>query len=336
MNFPFRALVSRRATLGGALAGVLGAGLGTAARAAGTATARSHAGHGGRRSRTAATNGRLRRPRGERLRPVGAADRLRLWRRLHRPRRPHRAAMGRHRGRPRDRDRAGGDVPGLDLRRTRAGPDLPRRRGRAAALRVPERRQPSAFDALPRHALVADGRRAGRGGDPAGRGVRLRVRRPAVRLPPLPLPRDAAEAAPAQGHVRRLRHRPRPRPAPGRACRGRGAAARHARARALAGARHGDERLRHQLRRRERGLCRQQHPVRLRERPAADRPEPAGAGLSRQPHRVRPDQLVPSARQLFRLLRPRHHAAADPPHHRHGDAVPGPIARAPACPRQAR
>ena len=56
------------------------------------------------------------------------------------------------------------------------------------------------------------------------------------------------------------------------------------------------------------------------ERPAADRAEPAGAGLSGQPHRVRPDQLVPPARQLLRLLRPRHDARADPPHHRHGDA----------------
>ena len=53
-------------------------------------------------------------------------------------------------------------------------------------------------------------------------------------------------------------------------------AARHARERALAGARDGDERLRHQLRRRERVLCRQHHPLRLREhaRPRIERARP--------------------------------------------------------------
>ena len=50
---------------------------------------------------------------------------------------------------------------------------------------------------------------------------------------------------------------------------------------------------------------------------------PAGARLSRQRHRVRPDQFLPPARQLLRLLRPRHHARADLAHDRHRDAVPG-------------
>ena len=79
--------------------------------------------------------------------------------------RPAGARVDRDGGRPRDRDRAGGDVPGLDLQRPGARPGLPLRRGRAAAFRLPERRQPPAFDAFPRHPFLAHGRRGGGGGD---------------------------------------------------------------------------------------------------------------------------------------------------------------------------
>ena len=130
--------------------------------------------------------------------------------------------------------------------------------------------------------IGAHGRRARRRPDRAGRGVRLRVRRQAVRLPPLPLPRAAAEAAHPQGHVRRLHHRSRSGPASG-ARGGRPLApARHARECRLAGIRHGDERLRHQFRRRERGLCRQHRRPRLIEAADPGREGQAGAHLSGQ------------------------------------------------------
>ena len=49
----------------------------------------------------------------------------------------------------------------------------------------------------------------------------------------------------------------------------------------------------------------------------------AGAGVSHQRDRVRPDQLLPPARQLLRLLRPRHDAHPNLAHGRHDHAVPG-------------
>ena len=90
------------------------------------------------------------------------------------------------------------------------------------------------------------------------------------------------------------------------------APARHAREHGVAGVRHGDERLRHQLRRRERGLRRQHRGASLHASTrSASIAQQAGAHLSRQRRRVRPDQLVPSARQFLRLLRSRHDTHAD-------------------------
>ena len=82
-----------------------------------------------------------------------------------------------------------------------------------------------------------------------GRQVHLRVRGEAVRDAALPLPRDAVEEAHPQGPLRRADHRPE------------GAA------RAGAGARDGDERLRHRRRRREQLLHRQRAHVLLRALP---------------------------------------------------------------------
>ena len=106
----------------------------------------------------------------------------------------------------------------------------------------------------------------------------LRVRGAARGLPPLPLPRDAAQEAHPQGSLRRVHHRPE------------GAAP------ARAGARHGDERLRHRRRRREQLLHRQRALVLLRALPDPREALGARADLPREPDRVRPHQLVPPAR----------------------------------------
>ena len=83
---------------------------------------------------------------------------------------------------------------------------------------------------------AGDGRVAARTPGDARRAVRLRVRRRAVRPASLSLPRRAAEAAHPQGPLRRVHRRSEDAASAGRR------------------ARHGDERLRHQLRRRQRGL----------------------------------------------------------------------------------
>ena len=100
-----------------------------------------------------------------------------------------------------------------------------------------QRRLAPAHDPLPRHPPGEHGRRLR--DRRAGRLVHVRVPGAAVRDAPLPLPRDAAEEAHPQGPLRRLHHRP--------------AEA----AQAGAGARDGDERLRHRRRRREQLLHRQ-------------------------------------------------------------------------------
>ena len=110
------------------------------------------------------------------------------------------------------------------------------------------------------------------------------------RRAPLPLPRDAAEEAHPQGPLRRVHHRPE------------GAAP------AGAGARDGDERLRHRRRRREQLLHRQRALVLLRAVPDPGEALRAGADLPREPHRVRPHQLVPPARGLLPLPADRHRA----------------------------
>ena len=128
------------------------------------------------------------------------------------------------------RDRAGRLLPGLDVQRHRARPVI--RATEGDLLRVNfvnggshphtihfHGIHPTNMDGV--FEIVAPRRR-----------VHLRVRGAAGRDAPLPLPRDAAEEAHPQGPLRRVHHRP-----------GRAAAAR-------AGARHGDERLRHGRRRR--------------------------------------------------------------------------------------
>ncbi len=85
----------------------------------------------------------------------------------------------------------------------------------------------------------------GAGEIPPGGSDRLRVRRAAGRAAPLPLPRPAARRAHRQGPLRRVHRRP------GR------------RARGGRRARDGDERVRHELRPRERGLRRQHDRLRL-------------------------------------------------------------------------
>ena len=121
-------------------------------------------------------------------------------------------------------------LPRLDVQRHRPGPGAPGDRGRHPAGQLRQRRLAPAHDPLPRHPPDEHGRRL-RGRAP-GRHVHLRVRGAAVRDAALPLPRDAAEEAHPQGPLRRADHRPE------------GAA------RAGAGARDGDERLRHRRRRR--------------------------------------------------------------------------------------
>ncbi len=114
----------------------------------------------------------------------------------------------------RSRSRPGVKLRGLDLQRPRprADPALPR--GRAAADPLRQRLRAPAHDPLPRHPPGCDGRHAGdrrgqrRGPDRARQELHLRVRRRAVRAPPLPLPRHAARRPHLPRALRRLRHRP--------------------------------------------------------------------------------------------------------------------------------
>ena len=122
--------------------------------------------------------------------------------------------------------------------------DPPGDRGRHAARPLRQRRLAPAHDPLPRDPPGEHGR--GLRDRRAGRRVHLRVRGAARRVPPVPLPRDAAEEAHPQGPLRLADHRPEGAPAAG------------------AGARDGDERLRHRRRRREQLLHRQRQVVLLR------------------------------------------------------------------------
>ena len=134
---------------------------------------------------------------------------------------------------------------------------------------------------------------------------RLRVRRAAGRAAPLPLPRAPAGRAHRQGALRRVHHRP------GRAARGGGRA------------RDGHERVRHELRPRQRGLRGQLDRLRLHGPADPGQAQRARAGLHRQRARVRPDQLVPPAREPVRLL-PDGDVEDPVGADRHGDALPGP------------
>ena len=189
---------------------------------------------------------RRRRQRGQRLRPEPDRARLRLAAHV------ASCADGRtlrewnaRRGRQGDRDRArrAATPPG---RSTAASPGRRCAAARATGCAsVHERQRAPAHGALPRHPPLVDGRRAGprrghrRRAHPARPVVHLRVRRRAVRPPPLPLPRLAARGAHREGPLRHV-HR-----------RSQGAARRGRRAR------DGHERVRHELRLRQRGLRRQ-------------------------------------------------------------------------------
>ncbi|CAA9572603.1 MAG: Multicopper oxidase, partial [uncultured Thermomicrobiales bacterium] len=211
----------------------------------------------------------------------------------------------------------------LDFQRPGARPDAARQRGGTAARPLHQRLRPPPHDALPRHPQRLPGRRHRHRPRrrPARRAPRLRVRGQAVRRPPLPLPHHPAEAPHPQGALRQLHRQPRP-----EAARRRGQAPppRPRRIAGVAGVRHGDERLRHDLRRGERGLRRQHRRLPLHEAPDPGRPHPPGPDLPLQPRRVRPVQLLPLPRQLLRLLRHRHHARADAAHGRHDRPDAGP------------
>ena len=211
----------------------------------------------------------------------------------------------------RDRSRAGRQVRGLDLQRPRPRPDPAGPRGGAAADPLRQRLRTPAHDALPRHPPGADGRDAGdrrapgRRPDRTGGELHLRIRRHALRPPPLPLPRRPARRPHRPRPLRRLHHRPQ------------GGAARSRRDG------DGDERLRHQLRPRQRGLRGQHGRLPLHQRADPGRAREASAHLPGQRARVRPAQLVPHPRQLLPLLPDRDLAAAERVH-RHGDPGPGP------------
>ena len=114
------------------------------------------------------------------------------------------------------------------------GPTFRCRQGDLLRFRFHNASVHAAHDPLPRHPPAQHGRRDARGAD--RRRLHLRVRGQAVRAAPLSLPRDAAQAAHPQGPVRHVHHRPAAGPPAG------------------PGDGHGDERLRHQLRQRERDL----------------------------------------------------------------------------------
>ena len=128
------------------------------------------------------------------------------------------------------------------------GPDAARPRGRAAAGPLHQRRptHPHTIHFHGIHRDLMDGVPGiGAGNIAPGRVDHLRVRRHAVRPPPLPLPLDAARRAHRQGPLRRVHHRPEGGPPAGRR------------------ARDGHERVRHELRPLERGLRGQHRRVRL-------------------------------------------------------------------------
>src|SRR5215208_2365775 len=215
--------------------------------------------------------------------------------------------MGAHGGRQGDRGRPRREVRRVDLQRPHPGSHVAVPGGRAAPVHVRQRLHPPAHDPLPRHPSGRDGRRPrpGRRRDRAGRAHRLRVRRPAGRPAPLPLPRPSARGAHRQGALRGVHRRSR------------------RRARGRRRARDGDERVRYELRPRQRGVRREHDRLRVHARADRRQARRAGPGLPRQRPRVRPDQLVPPAREPVPLL-PHGHRPGAVRVHRHRDALPGP------------
>ena len=176
---------------------------------------------------------RAERPRRAALSAAGAAARAGPRARVHAP--------GDRQGR---RDRAGRLLPRLDVQRHDPRACDPGDRGRHPARPVRQPGLAPAHDPLPRDPPDEHGRRLR--DRPAGRRVHLRVPGHARRVAALPLPLDPAQEAHPQGALRRVHHRPE------------GAAP------AGAGARDGDERLRHRRRRREQLLHGQRPELLLR------------------------------------------------------------------------
>ena len=201
-------------------------------------------------------DGRDGRPPRQRLRPARDPARLRLGHDAADGEREVAARVGARRDRPRDRGRARRALRGVDVQRAhpRADPALPRGRAAADPLRQRDPHHTHTIHFHGIHPAEMDGVPGVGAGEIAPGGAHgLRVRRPAGRPAPLPLPRAPAGRAHRQGPVRRVHRRPRRRP----------------RGRRRDG--HGHERVRHELRPRERGL-RGEHD-RLRLHGPADRDE---------------------------------------------------------------
>ena len=231
----------------GATAEAPGAGMRTA-RGAATATP----GHEGFAHATFAEGPRSQPPR-QRLRPDRDAARLRLRQDPAPGQRPPAARVDDRRPGQGDRSRARGQVRSLDLQRPRSRADPAGPRGGAAADPLRQLLRPPAHDALPRHPPGADGRHAGdrrkprRRPDPArrrpsptssrrSRSASTSTTATSPRSPPTsPTASTAPSSSTQEGPPRSRRDGD------------------------------GDERLRHQLRPRQRGLRRQHGRLPLRQ-----------------------------------------------------------------------
>jgi hypothetical protein len=170
-----------------------------------------------------------------------------------------------------DRGGPGHEVRRLDLQRARARSDPPGPRRRASADQLHQRLGASPHDPLPRDPPGRHGRdrRGFRGRlGPDRRELHLRVRCRSVRPAPLRLPHESAGRPHSQGSLRRFPHRPEEGPPRRRR------------------ARDGHERVRHQLRREQRGLRRQHRRVPLPGQPDQGQAGRAGAELPGEPARV--------------------------------------------------
>ena len=200
------------------------------------------------------------------------------------------ARVSDRRRRSRDRDRARRVLPGLDVQRPGARPDHPRDRRRPPAHHVHQRRLASAHDALPRLASSGDGRvdaRTPGACRAAGSSTSSTPSRSAcISITATPFRSSGTSTRGSTACSSSIRRR---------------------RGRRSRRARHGDERLRHQLRRRQRGLRRQHRRQLLHARADQGGGRQARSHLSRQRHRVRPDQQPAPARHVLRRV-PHGHA----------------------------